>query len=113
LRSAAHNAERTNKNRITQEDVDKGYEAVKEIKEKYELERLTPHHRLIVRILKKRGEISSTNFYALYKREADTQGLKAKSSRSFNNYVADLIELNYIKVDRAKFRGNIRLFKVI
>jgi len=42
--------------------VNKGYEAVKEIKKKYELERLTPHHKLIFRILKKNGAISSTDF---------------------------------------------------
>jgi len=113
LRSAAHNAERTNKNRITEEDVDKGYDAVKEIKKKYELERLTPHHKLIVRILKKHGEISSTDFYNLYKGEADNQELKAKSQRSFNNYVTDLIGLKYLKVERAKTRGNVRLFKAI
>jgi len=111
LRSAAHNAERTNKNRITEEDVDKGYDMVKEIKKKYELERLTPHHKLIVRILKKHGEISSTDFYNFYRREAEKQELRAKSQRSFNNFLTDLIVLNYIEVDRAKVRGNVRLFK--
>jgi len=113
LRSAAYDAERTNKTKINEEDLDKGYEAVKEIKKKYELERLTPHHKLIVRILKKHGEISSTDFYNFYKRQAERQELKAKSSRSFNSYVTELIELNYIKVERAKVRGNIRLFKVV
>jgi len=55
LRSAAHNAERASKSEITEEDVEKGYEAVKEIKKKYELDKFTPHHKLIVRILKKHG----------------------------------------------------------
>ena len=113
LRSAAYNAERAKKSKIMETDVDKGYEAVKEIKRKYELERLTPHHKLIIGILKKRKEISSTDFYNLYKREADKQGILAKSRRSFNNYLADLIELNYIKIERAKVRGNVRLFKAI
>jgi len=112
LKSAAHNAERTSKNRITEEDVDKGYDAVKEIKKKYELERLTPHHKLVVRILKKHGEISSTDFYNFYRREAKKQKLKAKSQRSLNNYIADLIELKYINVERARTRGNVRLFMV-
>jgi len=111
LRSAAYNAERANKSKITEEDVEKGYEAVKEIKKKYELEKLTPHHKLIVEILKEHGEISSTDFYSFYKKEAGKQGLKVKSSRSFNNYVAELVELNYIKVERAKVRGNVRLLK--
>lgn len=93
--------------------MNKGYEAVKEIKKKYELEKLTPHHKLIVEILKEHGEISSTDFYSFYKKEAGKQGLKVKSSRSFNNYVAELVELNYIKVERAKVRGNVRLFKIV
>ncbi|MHA1829824.1 MAG: Cdc6/Cdc18 family protein [Candidatus Heimdallarchaeaceae archaeon] len=113
LRSAACNAERTNKSKITEEDIEKGYEAVKEIKKKYELERLTPHHKLIIDILKKQGELSSTVFYDLYKKVAHKRGLRLKSRRSFNNYVSELIGLNYIKVDRAKVRGNVRLFKIV
>jgi Cdc6-like AAA superfamily ATPase len=66
---------------------------------------------LILKILKNRGEISSGNFYDIYRKEADEQGLKVKSHRSFNNYLADLIELNYVKVERAKTRGNVRLFR--
>jgi len=113
LRSAAYNAERTDGCKITEKDVMKGYEAVKEIKKKYELEKLTPHHKLIVEILKRHYEISSTDFYCHYRREAEKQGLKVKSSRSFNNYVAELIELHYIEVERAKVRGNVRFFKVV
>jgi len=57
------------------------------------------------------GEIFSTDFYDLYKKEADKQGLRAKSLRSFSNYITDLIELDHIKVERAKVRGNVRVFK--
>ncbi|MCW4003689.1 MAG: AAA family ATPase [Candidatus Bathyarchaeota archaeon] len=113
LRGAACNAERANKSRITYEDVGRGFEEVKEIKKKYDLEALTPHHRLILTILKEHGEISSTEFHGLYKKEADKQGLKAKSQRSFNKYIADLIKLNRIEVDRAKMRGNVRLFRCV
>jgi len=113
LRSAAYNAERTNKSKITLKDVEEGYEAVKEIKKKYELEKLTSHHRLIIKILNRHKEISSTNFYNLYKLEANKQEMIAKSRRSFNNYLADLIKLNYIKIERAKVRGHIRVFKLV
>lgn len=94
MRSAACNAERTGKDEITERDVEEGYEAISEIKKNYEMERLTPHHRLVVRILKQRKQISSSDFYEIYKRLAKKQELTAKSRRSFNNYIRD----------RARFR---------
>jgi len=91
--------------------VEEGYEATKEIKKKYELERLTAHHRLIVKILKQCKGISSSDFYEIYKWVAKKRGLNVKSRRSFNNYLTDLIELNCVKVERARVRGNVRLFR--
>jgi len=93
-------------------NAEKGYETIKEIKKKYILETLTPHHRLIVDLLRNGREISSTEFYDMYRKRAMKLGLKAKSRRSFNNYIAELNKLGYIKVERAKNRGNVRLFSL-
>jgi len=111
LRSAAYNAERTNKPKITGEDVEKGYEEVKEIKRKYYLEGL-PHHKLIYEIAKKNPGITSSDFCEVYRKEAKERGLNPKSDRTFSNYVHALIELGYLKIERAKTRGNVRLFSV-
>lgn len=102
-------SEQTNKNKIISETVDKGYEEVKEIKRKYYLNRL-PHHKLIVEIVKKYAGITSSDFYKAYRQEARKQGLNPQSTRTFSNYVSELIETGYLKVDRAKTRGNVRLF---
>ena len=40
------------------------------------------------------------------------RGLNPQSTRTFSNYVNELIELEYLKVDRAKTRGNVRMFAV-
>lgn len=109
LRSSALIAEQANKSKITVEDVDRGYEEVKEIKKKYYLDRL-PHHKLIVEIVKKHAGIISSEFYETYRQEARKQGLNPQSQRTFSNYVNELIELGYLKFDRAKTRGNVRLF---
>jgi len=111
LNNAAFNAERSDKSRISDQNVSKAYEEVKEIKKKYYLERLTPHHKLMVEIVKRKTGISSSVFYQTYKKEVGKHALTPKSGRTFNNYVQDLIELGYLKVERAGRRGNVRLFK--
>ena len=63
LKNAAFNAETLNKSRISDQDVSKAYEEVREIKKKYNLERLTPHHKLIVEIIKKNPGILSKDLY--------------------------------------------------
>jgi Cdc6-like AAA superfamily ATPase len=47
-----------------------------------------------------------------YKQESRKHGLNPKSSRTFSNYVNELIELGYLKVERAKVRGNVRKFEL-
>ena len=112
LKSAANNAELGNKTRITEEDVETGYEAVKEIKRKYNLEKLGLHHKLIVEIVKKNLGITSSDFYATYKQQAEERGLNPKSERTFSNYVNELIKLGFLGIERAKVRGNVRAFNV-
>lgn len=53
LRNSAFIAEKSDKSKITNEDVEKAYEEVREIKKKYMLEKLGEHHRLIYEIIKK------------------------------------------------------------
>ncbi|MEM2210255.1 MAG: hypothetical protein QXK35_00385 [Nitrososphaerales archaeon] len=90
--------------------MEKAYEEVKEIKNKYMLEKLGEHHKLIYEIVKKNPGIISSDFYESYKKEAIKKGLNPQSSRTFNNYISELIKLGYLRVDRAKIKGNIRSF---
>jgi len=110
LRNAASIVEKSIRSKISEEDVEKGYEEIKEIKRKYYLERLTPHHKLIVDIVRKNPQISSENLYDVYKLECNRLSLNSKSGRTFSNYVKELVELGYLKSERARTRGNVRLF---
>lgn len=112
LKNAAFNAERFGESHISSQDVSKAYEEVKEIKKKYYLERLTSHHKLIVDIVRKNPQISSDNFYKVYKLECRKLLLDSKSNRTFSNYVKKLVELGYLKPERVRIRGNVRSFVV-
>jgi len=110
LKSAAQVAEGSNRHRISVKDIERGYEEVKEIKKKYRLDNLSPHHKLIVEIVKNNPGILSSHFYSTYRKESRRLGLSPKSSRTFSNYISELIELGFLKVDRANVRGNVRSF---
>ena len=110
LKNAAFNAERYGESHISDQDVSKAYEEVKDIKKKYYLERLTPHHKLIVEITKKNPGILSKDLYDDYVCQAKKSGVTPKSMRTMSNYINELIELGYLKVERARMKGNVRSF---
>lgn len=113
LRNSAFIAEKANRSKISEEDVQKGYEEVREIKKKYYLKRLTSHHKLIVEIVKKNPKILSKDLYDDYVHQSKRSGITPKSRRTISNYINELIELGYLRVERAKTRGNVRSFKLI
>jgi cell division control protein 6 len=110
LRNSAHIAEKAGKNKISEEDVDAGYEEAKEIKRKYELEKLSEHHRIIFDIIKDKPGIMSNVLFDKYKDEAMKRRLEPKSMRSVSNYVNELVTLKYVKFNKANLRGNVRSF---
>jgi len=110
LRNAAYIAEKSNNTKITRENVEKAYEEVVEIKRKYMLEKLGEHHKLIYDIVKKNPGITSHNLFLKYRNECRKMGLVPKSERSLTSYTDDLINLHYVKIERAKVRGNVRKF---
>lgn len=96
LRKAALNAEKKSRSEISIDDIEKAFHDVKDIKKKYYLDKLSPHHKLIVNILRKNIELTSSEFYDIYRIDSRKQNLKTKSRRTFNNYLNDLIELNLV-----------------
>jgi cell division control protein 6 len=110
LKNSALMAEKSNKTKITKEDVEKAYEEAKEIKRKYMLEKLGEHHKLIYDIIKKNPGITSSELISAYRSECERMGLESKSSRTLSDYVNELIALKQIKSERAGVRGNVRTF---
>lgn len=112
LRNSAIIAEKRNKNRITSEDVEKAYEEIKEIKKKYMLEKLGEHHKIIYKIIKESPATVSSELISTYRSICKNMGLEPKSERSVCSYIDELINLGYVRVERAKIRGNVRKFSV-
>jgi orc1/cdc6 family replication initiation protein len=112
LKNSGFIAEKSNKTKITKEDVERAYEEVKEIKRKYMLEKLGEHHKLIYDIIKKNPGITSSELISAYKNECERIGMESKSSRTLSDYLNELIALKQIKSERASVRGNVRVFSV-
>lgn len=112
LKNAAFNAERSGESHISDQDVSKAYEDVKKIRKKYYLERLTPHHKLLVEIVEENPKIHSGVLYEKYKVQAEKRSLKPKSNRTISNYLKNLMNLGYLKVERARIKGNVRTFTI-
>jgi len=110
LGKAADIAESAGRKQIEESDLLYSFADVRQLKQKYQLETLSPHHKAIVKLLQTHKEISSSQFYGLYRRKAGSSGIKAKSARSFNNYLKDLLDLKLIDCERSNVRGNVRIF---
>lgn len=91
LRNAAFKAEKKNRSKISNQDIEEGYNLVKNLKKRYYLEKLSPHHKLLVEILREKGDISSSRLYDLYRQETKMRKLIPKSRRSFNYYIDNLV----------------------
>ena len=113
LRNSAYIAERSNRNKITKDDVEKAYEEVMEIKRKYMLEKLGEHHKLVYEIIRENPGITSHDLFLKYGDECRKMGLTPKSERSLTSYINDLVSLQYVNFERAKVRGNVRKFQPV
>lgn len=106
-------AEKSDRTKITIEDDEKAYEEVREIKQKYILEKLGEHHRLIYEFVKKNPKITSSELVTEYRSECERIGLGSKSPRTLSSYLNKLVALKHIKSERASVRGNVRKFRVV
>jgi len=111
LKRSASIAEIVGRTKIDTQDISSGNDQVKRLRLKYYLERLGPHHKLIIEILEQHERISSKKIFKLYSIKANEMGLKVKSSRTLNYYLKELTDLKYIEWDRLSTRGNVRMFK--
>jgi len=112
LGKAAEIAESVGRDHIEESDLLDSFADVRQLKQKYQLEALSLHHKTIIKLLQTHREISSSQFYGLYMRKVRRKGIRAKSARSFNNYLKDLLDLKLMECDRANVRGNVRVFKL-
>ena len=111
LSNAANYAENQRKGRIEIEDLEQGWIDSKALKIDQILENLSPHHRFVFEIVKERQGILSGDLWREYKRACQRTKVKAVPLRTFAYYRDQLTNMGLIYSQRARIRGNVRIYK--
>ena len=112
LRIASRKAERDGAGLMSFKNVMKAWNVARELKDVYILDSLSDHHRLLFRLVQKKGEVLSGELWRLYLRRCKSKRIKPIAVRSFSNYMNRLIREGLITTSRALLRGRVRIFKV-
>lgn len=112
LKNAAYNAENDSSPKIGEKHIQAGYNAAKDIKKTYLLNKLTTHHRLLYEIVKESREINSGELWKVYLSRCRAENKPTIALRTFSEYMNKLIELDLVRWDRALVRGKVRVFKL-
>jgi len=112
LKNAAYNAENGLSPRIKEKHIKEGYNAAKDLKKTYLLNKLTTHHRLLYDLVKEKKTIHSGQLWKVYLETCAKLKKQPIALRTFSEYINKLIELDLVQVDRALVRGKVRVFKV-
>jgi len=110
LRNAANYAENEKSGKIKIKDLERGWIDAKELKIKKILDKLNPHHKLILEVVERSKEIVSGNLWNAYKRACKKKKVKAVPSRTFAYYRDQLINMGLVLSKRARIRGNVRIY---
>ena len=112
LRNTVYSAEKVNSIHIKKKHVKLFFEKNNDFQESYLFDKLTYHHKLIFRILKKEKEVISRDLWNLYLYECKKENIEPIAKRTFSLYLKRLIELKIIGARRAKVKGNVKLYKI-
>lgn len=85
---------------------------MKLVKRKYQLDRLTPHHRVIVDLIEREPGITSQALWEAYQVECEKDRRSPVALRTFTIYVARLIQLKLIRSEPKPGDGTARVFLV-
>lgn len=110
LRNAAQFAEDSGSKAIGEEDVKKGWNNAKDLKRTYLIRKLTEHHNFLYQIVRDRKQILSGELWQAYLKECRQLHRKPVAPRTFFAYMNKLCELDVVTAERARARGNVRLF---
>jgi orc1/cdc6 family replication initiation protein len=100
LRKAAEVAASFNSDRIQCEHVDKAWNSTKDLKQKYLLDSLTAHHRIIYDIVHDSPGCSSNHIRQVYLHACKVEDRKPIATRTFSLYLNRLISLKLIHFER-------------
>jgi cell division control protein 6 len=112
LRRAAQLAEQSRSPQIQVSEVARAFGDMKLVRRKYYLDRLSPHHRLIVQVIEAEPGISSPRLWEEYQVRCDSEGRLPVALRTFRSYVERLIQLKLIRWEPKPGDGTARIFFV-
>ncbi len=111
LKGAAQYAEKEFVRKVAGPHIEKGWNEAKNIKKTYLLRALTEDHRMLFHIIESHGEINSGGLWKEYLKLAQRRNWKPIALRTYTNYVNKLKDVGLIKIERARARGKVRVFK--
>jgi Cdc6-like AAA superfamily ATPase len=113
LKNAALRADMDECDCVREIHVQETHSASASDKKTWLLEKLSSHHRLLLDIVKERGEINSGELWEAYLDRCRAENRPAIALRTFSEYMNKLIELGLVRWDRALVRGKVRVFSAV
>lgn len=113
LKNAAYLAERDKKRKISVRHVERSWNSAKDSKKSFVLQKLTDHHRLLYKLIKKKNYILSGDLWRLYLKTCNSWKIRPIAVRTYPNYCNKLTELGLIQTKRAAIQGKVREFSVV
>lgn len=110
LRRAAQLADTKRSLTIQAEEVARASGEMKVVRRKYLLDRLTPHHRIIVEVIEREPGIGAQALWEAYQIECERQCRTPVALRTFSSYVERLVQLKLIRAEPKPGDGTARVF---
>ncbi len=112
LKNAAYYAENEPSPKISENHVKRGWNDARVIKKTYLLNKLTDHHRILYKMIKKERETTSRKLWDCYLAYCELKKLKPIAPRTYSEYINKLRDLGLIRIDRARVKGKVRALKI-
>jgi len=112
LKNAALRADSDECDSIEEKHVQESQSAGALDKKAWLLDKLSSHHRLLLELVKERGEINSGELWEAYLDRCRAENKPAIALRTYSEYMNKLIELDLVRWDRALVRGKVRIFRL-
>lgn len=112
LKNAAYYAENESSPKIGEEHIKKGWNDARIIKKTYLLNKLTEHHKILYKLIKKERETTSGKLLDYYLSYCQVKKLKPVAPRTYSEYINKLGDLGLVRIDRARVKGKVRALKL-
>jgi len=111
LRSAVEWAEEARASQVAPSDVAQVWHELTQPPRECILSSLTPDHKMLYDVIRERREVTSARLRELYLEGCQRLHRKPIATRTFTKYMSRLIQCGLVTCERARVKGQTRLFK--